>query len=329
MGILGVVIAAAAGNAVAAALVAGRVPSTLSFGGEGDGAEANRVDGRRLLRYSLPMVLIGLLNVIVWRQSETVLLAHFRSSAETGYFDLAYRLPQMMLEFVPASVWPLVMAGISETYARSVENLPLAIDRYYRVLFLMCAPICVVGAVLGGRGIEVLYGSAMLPAALPAQVFFAIFTVSFLSTPLSMALMVMERTHVSLLIYVALAVVNVGLDLVLIPRYGLWGAVIPVAITIALQPVLYRLAVARLAPDIRIPAGFIARCFLGSSPVLLLLPLVSRVDSIVTLLGAVLAAAALLLVSFRVVRVVGPEERELLDALPFPMRGRLLKFISP
>jgi len=329
MGILGVIVAAAAGNAVAAVLVAGRIPSALAFEGDGDGAEANRVDGGRLLRYSLPMALIGLLNVVVWRQSETVLLAHFRSAQETGYFDLAYRLPQMMLEFVPASLWPLVMAGISETYARSVENLPLAIDRYYRVLFLMCAPICVVGVVLGGRGIEVLYGSEMLPAALPAQIFFAIFTVSFLSTPLSMALMVMERTHVNLLIYVALAVVNVGLDLLLIPRYGVWGAVVPVAITIALQPLLYRVAIARLAPDVRIPVGFVARCFLGSSPVLLLLPLVSRVNSVATLVGASLAAAALLLVSFRLVRVVGPAERELLGALPFPMRGRLLKFISP
>lgn len=331
MGILGVIVSAAAGYVVAAALVAGRVPAALSF--DGAGAEENAgergVSGGRLFRYAWPMAIIGLLNVVVWRQSETLLLAHFRGAEETGYFDLAYRLPQMLLEFVPASVWPLVMAGVAETYARSVENLPLAIDRYYRVLFLLCAPISAVGVVLGGRAVEVLYGTAMLPAAAPAQLFFAIFTVSFLSTPLSMALMVMERTRVNLLIYIALAAVNVGLDLILIPRYGVWGAVIPVAVTIALQPLLYRLAVARIAPAVRIPSGFVARCFLGSSPVLLMLPLVSRVQGIATLAGAALLAAVVLALSFRVVRVVGPAERELLASLPLPMGARLLKFISP
>ena len=62
------------------------------------------------------------------------------------------------------------------------------------MLFALCAPLCVLGAALGGRAVPVLFGDAMAPAAVPTQIFFVIFTVSFLSTPLSMVLYVLERT---------------------------------------------------------------------------------------------------------------------------------------
>jgi O-antigen/teichoic acid export membrane protein len=83
-----------------------------------------------------------------------------------------------------------------------------------------------------------------------------------------MVLYVLEKTHVNLLVYVLLAIINVGLDLVLIPKYGVPGAMIPVAIAIAAQPVVYFLAVRRLVPDVSIPFRFIGRCFFASSAVL-------------------------------------------------------------
>jgi hypothetical protein len=93
--------------------------------------------------------------------------------------------------------------------------------------------------------------------------------------------------------------------------------------------VLYGFAVRRIAPAVRIPTAFVARCFLGSSPVLLLLPVASRVHSVASLGVAALVAATVIIVSYRLARVVGPKERQLLDSLPLPMGARLLKFISP
>ena len=271
-GVVGVLGAAAAGNAIATVLVWGRVGAALQFEA-GDGPLGSEpVTRARVLRYSLPFAAIGVLNAIVWRQSETLLLAHFRTPEETGYFDVAYRLPQMVLEFVPGTVWPLVMAGMSEAFARDRESLRRGVEMYYRMLFALCMPLCVGGMIAGGRVVNVLYGDAMQPAALPTQLFFLIFTVSFLSTPLSMALYVLERTHVNLVIYTILAAINVGLDLVLIPRYGVYGAIVPVALAILLQPVLYYRAVKRIDSGVRIPFGFVARCLAAAAPALLMVP---------------------------------------------------------
>jgi O-antigen/teichoic acid export membrane protein len=324
-GVLGVLVAAASGFAVSCVIVLSRVGSAVPRESEEDG---DPVAVARVARYAAPFMLVGLLNLVVWRQSETLLLGYFRSAEETGYFDLAYRMAQLILEFVPGTVWPLVMAGTSELYARNSDSLRTAIDRYYRMLFILCAPICVTGMVLGGRMIPILFSEQMAPAALPTQLFFAVFTVSFFATPLSMALYVMEKTHINLIVYVCLAVVNVGLDLVLIPRYGVYGAMVPVAVVIAASPFVYRAIIGRHVEGVRIPLRFIGRCFLGSSPVVLLVPVLGYVDGVLMLAAAFAFAAIVLVLSFKLVGVLGEEERDLLSSIPLPMAGRLLKFMS-
>jgi O-antigen/teichoic acid export membrane protein len=324
-GVVGVLVAAAAGNAVACAMVWRRLSAALDWGGE---ALPAAVSNQRFWRYSLPFAAIGILNLIVWRQSETLMLAHFRSPEETGYFDLAYRLPQTILEFVPGTVWPLVMAGMSEAYARDPARLLGAVQRYYRMLFALCTPLCVLGAILGGRAVSVLFGAAMQPAAIPTQLFFVIFTVSFLSTPLSMALYVLEKTTLNLLIYIVLAVINVGLDLILIPKFGVPGAMVPVALAIAAQPVLYFVAVRRHVPGISIPFGFILRCVAASAPCIAVVAILHWVSGTAGFIAASVVALAMLPLTYRAAGIFGAGELAALSAVPLPLAGRLARFMG-
>ncbi len=324
-GVLGVLLATAAGQLVSSVMLLGRLRPAVTFAGEDRGVALGT---RRLAKYSIPFALIGVLNLVVWRQSETIFLAYFRSAAETGYFDLAYRMAQLILEFIPGVIWPLVMAGVSESYARNNKSLRTAIDRYYRMLFILCAPVCIAGIVLGGRMISIVFGPEMAPAAIPTQVFFAIFTVSFFGTPLSMALYVMEKTHINLVIYLFLAVLNVALDLLLIPRYGVIGAMVPVAIVILISPVIYRVVLGRFIDGVTIPVRFIGKCFMASSPLLLLIPLLRFVDGVVELVVVSILAVVIVVVSYKMARVLGKDERDMLGTIPIPMADRLLKFMS-
>lgn len=281
-----------------------------------------------MAKFSIPFAIIGMLNFVVWRQSETIFLAHFRSASETGFFDLAYRVPQTMLEFIPGTIWPLVMVGISEVYSRNAGNIRLAIDRYYRMLFIICAPICLTGIVFAGKMVPIFFGEAMIPAAAPTQAFFAIFTLSFFGTPLSMALYVMEKTHVNLIVYVCLAVANVALDLVLIPRFGVSGAIIPVACVIFVSPFVYRAVLRRYVEDVGIPLRFIGKCFLASSPVLLLVPVLRFVNGVPELFAAVVVGVGLIVAAFKWLKVLGKEELDMLAAVPIPLARRFLRFMS-
>jgi O-antigen/teichoic acid export membrane protein len=181
----------------------------------------------------------------------------------------------------------------------------------------------VAGVIAGGRFVDVVYGDAMRAAAIPTQLFFAIFTVSFLSTPLSMALYVLERTHVNLLIYVFLAVINVGLDLVLIPKFGVYGAIVPVAIAILLQPILYYGVVRRFDAGITIPFAYVGRCFLGAAPAVVMVPILAGLEGVVGLLAASAAGVVAIVAGYRCARVLGSEELALVAALPVPGAARV------
>jgi O-antigen/teichoic acid export membrane protein len=325
-GVIGVFAAAAVGNLSGTLMVVGKVRSHVNE--EKHGTESGGVDRMRLLKFSLPLAVIGVLNIIVWRQSETLFLAHFRSAAEAGFYDLAYRLPQTALEFIPGTVWPIIMAGVSEVYAKNEADLNKAIDRYYRMLFLLSAPICVIGATLAGKAIPILYGESMTPAALPTQLFFLIFPISFFATPLSMALYVIEKSHANLLIYIVLAIINVGLDLLLIPRYGVIGAIIPVALVMSISPLMYRRVLSRYVSGTRIPYGFMGKCFLTSAPVLLLLPFTGLITGVPELCVALALALAVVVLAAKKSKLIGKRELEMLGSVPIPALDRLLKFVS-
>jgi PST family polysaccharide transporter len=312
-GVMGVVGANALANVTAALALAGRVKRALTRIGprRGSGLSWNQV-----ATYALPFAAIGLLNMVVWRQSETLLLAHWWGAVPTGHFDLAYRLPQLALEFVPATAWPLVMAGVSEVYARDPSRLSSALERYYRALFFLSVPVAFAGAVWIGPAVPILFGDAMAPAVPLARVFFLVFMVSFLGTPMSMGLYVLRKSGANLVVYAVLAVINVGLDLLLIPRHGPMGALTAVAVVVILSPLAYHRMLRRYWKELRIPWGFLLRCVLGASPVLLSGALATVVRRPWQLAVAAVGAVGLILVGYRWARVVDGETRRWLESLP-------------
>ncbi len=322
--VAGVLGASAISNAVLALWLLRKTPGYLDRAARAE-KDAVRTPGGvgSLVRYSAPFLAIGLLNLITWRQSEVLFLGHFRGPAEAGYFDLAYRFPQMILEFVPGAIWPLVMAGFSEIYTRDRDALQRTSVAYYKLLFFLVAPLSVGGFLVGDLAIRLLYGPEFALSGVVCQAFFVIFSISFFSAPLGMILYVVERPGAALLIYLGNAVVNVGLDLLLIPPFGIWGAVIPVSVVILVSPAPYLWVLKRIGISIKLPWSFLGRVYAASALMLLLWPLRTRISGPWPLAGLVLAGVAVYVVGFRLFRVVGPSERALIERVDNPIWGWL------
>ena len=323
-GIVGILAAGAIVNLSMSLLLLPQAGRLLSAepNAEGEGANLGEV-----FRFSLPFVATGLLNLIVWRQSEVLFLGAFHGEAAAGFFGLAYSTPQMLLEFVPLTIWPLVMAGMSETFARDPEKLPGAIALYYRLLYVLVIPVAAFGFAFARPLVPIIYGDEMLPAAPFVQLFFVVFSYSFLYTPLSMALYVTGKSWINMLVFALLAVVNIGLDLVLIPRFGLWGAFLPVAIVMGLGVAFFYVAAERVVRNVYIPVSFIARCYLAALPTAALALTAMRWDGLFALTLQILVGAVLLVASFRFLHVLGPRERELIARMPIPLKGVILKLL--
>jgi O-antigen/teichoic acid export membrane protein len=267
------------------------------------------------------------MNLLTWRQSESILLAHYRTLREAGFWDLAYRMPQMILEFVPGAIWPLLMAGFSEIYTRDKTQLSRAMNVYYQLLFLLVVPIAIIGASVGDRAIVAFYGEEMLPAGLYCQLLFLVFSLSFFSTPMTMAFYVLERPWYSFWQYLGNSIVLVGLDFLLIPRLGLLGALIPMTLVIVASPFVNGLLLRRLGVRLQVPWGFLGRVFLAAIPCALIYPARLYVRGKVPVALAVLAAGLLYLVGLRVFRVLKEEEAELLRRSRLPFASWLLRWL--
>ena len=280
----------------------------------------------RLLRYALPWVPNTALNFVVWRSSETVILGWYHPPDLAGFFNRAYSIPQMAIEFVPAAIYPLILASFSESRTVTRDTMPRFISYYYRLLFFVSVPIAVGGLVFGDLMIQVLYPD-MVPAQRYCQAFFLIFMFTFFGTPLSMAVYVVEKVWVNLLLNVGYGIVTIGLDLLLIPKYGLLGATIPTALVTVLTPyVRWRIA-RRYVEGIRIPWGFIGRVYLAASPLLGLFWLKPWFHGFAGLLLAGIVCGVATLGLYRIFRVLGPEEREFIASSRLPGKDWILRVL--
>ena len=136
-----------------------------------------------------------------------------------------------------------------------------------------------------------------------------------------------EKTWVNMIFYLVSTVVIVGLDILLIPRYGLWGAVLPVALITLASPFARYVLAQHLVKEIKIPWGFIARMYLASAPMALCVPLRGRLSSPGALVALVCAAAVAFYAGLRVFRVFREEERALLEQSNLPLRNVILRLV--
>lgn len=322
LGLVNVLLAVAGSFLVGVAALGPWLPRVLPWmrGDQGRGFST-----ARLMRYALPIALGALINQVLWRSSETLIIGHYWLPADVAYFNTAYNLPQMILEFIPLAIWPIVLASLSEVHARRREDLIRGIRLYFRLMFVLVVPAAVTGAVLGGEVYLALYGQSLAPGAALCQVFCLVFLLSFLVTPLRMALFVKEKVLINTLIAVFGAVVNVVLDFVFIPRYGIWGGIPPVAIALLASGTLQYAAARRWLPGLSIPWGHFGRVLLASAVVV---PFWFAREAIghPLLLVAVLGAVTLLQYGLlRLLRVYGQEEREMVLRSGLPMKATLVR----
>jgi O-antigen/teichoic acid export membrane protein len=283
---------------------------------------------RRNLGYALPIALGALINQILWRSSDTLVIAHYCPTVEVGFYNAAYNLAQMILEFAPLAVWPIVLASLSEVHALRPEELLRGTRLYFRLLFVLVVPLTATGLVLGGQAYHVLYGPGMGPGAPVCQALFAVFMVGFFAAPLRTALFVKERAVTNLWIGASGAVVNIGLDFLLIPRLGMWGAVWAVGAALTVSGALQYAVTRRALPGLAIPWDCLGKVLAAAAPAFLVWPWRRALGHPLLLLAVMAAVTGIQFVLLRSLRVFGEEERRLLLRSRLPGRGALLRLLG-
>jgi len=130
----------------------------------------------------------------------------------------------------------------------------------------------------------------------------------------------MGKSWVNMLVFSFLAILNICLDIVFIPAFGLWGAFVPVAFVLFVAVVIFNIVIKRFGKNIRVPVKFISKCYLAAVPAGLLVFTASIWSSPAMLALQVTVGGALIILGFRWMKIIGDREREIIMKLPIPFK---------
>lgn len=184
-------------------------------------------DARAELRaYLLPLSVVAVLDAVVWDRSEVLFLRLHATSAEIAFYSVAFGLATraMVAAQVAAGTLLPALAALHGQGAR--EEFGRVYQTALRWVALVGAPLAAVGAALAPGLVSLLYGEPYLAVASLLGPLLAVALVGVLRQVAWAALRAVGDRHWALHATWISAVLNVAAAAMLIPRYGVWGAVV-------------------------------------------------------------------------------------------------------
>jgi O-antigen/teichoic acid export membrane protein len=209
-----------------AEIVLGAIGMALAYGVSGSRLTAWRGSvrlARELLRDSWPLILSSVV-IMIYMRIDQVMLGEMVGDAEVGVYSAAVRLAEVWY-FIPMAVLSSVFPSVVEARAVSDELFYGRLQKLYNLMALMGYIVAVPVTFVAGWVVQLLFGPAYAAAGpmLAVLIWAGLFT--NLGVARSSFLTAMNWTRVYFLTVSLGCVINVLLNLFLIPRYGGMGAV--------------------------------------------------------------------------------------------------------
>ena len=191
--------------------------------------EWNSFVWKKFLYMSWPLALIGIFGII-YGYTDSVMMGYWKMLAETGWYNAAQKI-------VTASLIPMGLIGasfypaLSKFSKESKEKFQKAWNYELEIMILLALPLVIGGMFLAPKIISYFYPPEFSPSILAFQILILTAGIIFLYRPFYDAMIVLNQQAKTFWITIAGAVTNVILNLLLIPKYSLYGAAVATVIT--------------------------------------------------------------------------------------------------
>ena len=196
-----------------------------------------RVEYKKLLLFSLPLAATGV-TAQVMVQTDTIMLGYFSTAKEVGIYNAAVPLYHLLPLFLIAVAFifaPVAARMIGERKQGELRELYASVTKW---LFVFTLPAWFIFFFYPSQLLELLFGARYMGAAFALQILSAGEFVHTLVGPNGTTLTSYGKTTLLMIDAVLAAILNIVLNLLLIPRYGISGAAIATAISLAVSNVL-------------------------------------------------------------------------------------------
>lgn len=250
---------------------------------------------KKVAKEALPLFIIVAFNLVYYR-IDTIMLSVIQDDIAVGLYGAAYKVLEILITF-PGMFAGLLLPILAKYYWEDQTRFQAVFRQSFSLLAGLALPVTVGGILLSEGILELIAGEAFTPATQTLQILFVGIGCIFLGNFLGQTLIAAKLQSRSMYISIFGAVFNVGLNLVLIPRFSYLGAAIATAVTESLVLVSYLLVCgifAKTWPRISASMVWMSVATLGMAGVLVLTTELHVV--IQALLGAATFGGIMLLV---------------------------------
>jgi len=220
---------------------------------------------KKTIKTALPLGLITIFGIIYVR-TDTVMLSLFEGDAVVGWYNAAYNLV-LGFQFIPQLFMFSLLPSLSRYYVSSRESLQETYEKSFKYLFILGLPISVGIFMLADEIIFLFYGNVFLNSVVALQILTWDIVLIFLCSCNGFVLISTNKQNQMAATVLIAAILNIILNLFLIPNYSYIGAGIATIITELFLVIIYLYLNKQISFNINIkkillPPG-VACCVMG------------------------------------------------------------------
>ena len=177
---------------------------------------------KKLVKAALPFGAAYIFNTIYF-QTDSVMLSLMKGDAVVGWYNAAYRLVRGTY-FIPTAFVSSIYPVMSRFFVSSRDNLVITYEKTLKFLVTLAIPLGIGTTLIAGRIISFLYGEEFANSATALQILIWTGSLMFLLAIVSYVIHSIDKQMVDTKAAGISALVNVVLNLLLIPPFSYVGA---------------------------------------------------------------------------------------------------------
>jgi|GEM_PF-3347721 len=284
------------------------------FKNSGDHANGSEILDWSMVKFGYAVWLVNLTTYLINSQINVFfLIGMLKDSLQVGYFSTALLfgyLPNVLLSGLAGVMMPVLSEARANPDSRVLENTFRSLSK---VLILSLVPLLMFLVWKAGSIVEILFGSEFAPTAPLVRVTLTAYALNilFLTHLCTNLLYLYGKEKIVLWNRIAAGIVNIAMIFLLIPGFWALGAMIATSVAVLFQIIMEFWFAVRGRMRLY-PLGFALKVVFGGAAGLFILSLF-RVKGIAALTGIAFVYIILLLIFYRVTRLLDASEKKFLS----------------
>ena len=229
---------------------------------------------RRMLKSS-SMFCLSIAFTGMFMFTDSIMLSKLKSSVDVGIYSAASNL-MLAAIFLPVMYGNAIYPVISKFYLSSKKSLKLAYERSFKYIVILGIFVSVMIYSLSDKIISILYGAEYSSSAIVLSILCWYLFLRFINVISGFTLSSINRQGSRALSQGIVALLNIILNFILIPKYGIFGAAFATVITELVFFSVYTSFIVKYGIKIKF-ATFFIRPIIGAALIIIILPYIDNI----------------------------------------------------